>query len=233
MAAVLTGTPVALAWGASADPAGQSVTIPADCTAVYFFWGYYFNGTGHGILSATLNGISFAQTLEVSGTTLANAGGVVVWYNPATGVQTLDPAWDALPDSRGAFSFVVFVKDGDTTAWRDAQGQAKDLSTAVSVTLTTSSGDLVIKNDERDTTPPPSLSAGWTNGNTNSGNYFERVSYISATGSTQICDAEDESGSTLIAVSIPAGASVSPAGSGLPPNKIYQRKNFSTGGLAA
>jgi hypothetical protein len=208
MAAVLTGTPVAIVWAAGIDPAGQSVTIPSDATAVYMMWTFYHGTAGHGLASVTLNGNAPSQTFEIP--TAAGdqtATGVAVWYNPATGSQTLNPAWDAAP-AEGPTTTVTFVKDGDLTAWRDADAANETTTTACTVTLTTVSGDLVLKHDQRYEAggTPPVRSVGWTDGVTQSNNSENaRLSYISATGATQACNSEDEAYSTVVAVSIPAG----------------------------
>lgn len=212
MAAVLTGTPVAVTWAAGADPAGQSVTIPADATAVYMFWAFFTSAAGNGLLSVTLAGNAPAQTFETPTAAVAQtATGVAAWYNPTTGSQTLDPAWDASP-AEGSTCIVVFVKDGDTTAWRAAGADNQDGTTACSVTLTTVSGDLVLKFDQRFSgTTPPSLSTGWTNGQTHNNNSESaRLSYISATGTTQVCNSEDANYSSVCAISIPAATAVIP-----------------------
>lgn len=207
MAATLTGTPVAINWAAGANPAGQSVTIPSDATAVYMFWAYDgIDANGHGLASATLNSASPSQTFELPTTAgFYPATGVAAWYNPATGSQTLDPAWDIAP-VEGPTCIVAFVKGGDLTSWRDADADQDLDATAVSVTLTTVAGDLVIKFDQRfdGSENPPTLSAGWTNGATG-GNVDEgcRLSYITASGTTQVCASENESYSSIMAISIP------------------------------
>lgn len=207
MAAVLTGTPTAVTWASGSDPAGQSITIPADATAVYMLWTYYASGTGHGLASSTLNGNAPGQTFEYpmpGGYKVA--AGVAAWYNPATGSQTLDVSWDASP-SNGPTTIVAYVKDGDTTAWRDADALSTTESTAISVTLDTVSGDLVLKHDMRFSgSVPPANSSGWTSSQTqNNNSESARLAYISATGATQACPAEDEFYSVLVALSIPAG----------------------------
>lgn len=212
MAAILTGTPVAVAWGTSQNPAGQSITIPSDATAVYMFWAFDgVDANGHGLASATLNSANPAQTFEVAtGSGFLPGTGVAAWYNTATGSQTLDVAWDIAP-VEGPVCIVVFVKDGDTTAWRDADGARAIETTAVSVTLTTVSGDLVLKFDQRydSLSNLPDLTSGWTNGQTQTGQASEnaRLSYISATTTTQVCASENESYSSIVAISIPAAPS--------------------------
>ena len=206
MAAVLTGTPTAVVWASGSNPAGQSITIPSDATAVYMFWQYYLGSSGHGLASVTLAGDAPDQTFEVA--TAAGdqaATGVAVWYNPPTGSQTLDPAWDSIP-SEGPTTIVAYVKDGDTTAWRDADAANETGGTACSVTLTTESGDLVLKFDSKDGAAPANTS-GWTSAQTTTnGGDGSRLAYISASGSTQAAPSEDEAYSSIVAVSIPAGA---------------------------
>lgn len=214
-AATLTGTPVAVTWASGANPAGQSISIPSDATAVCMFWSFYSGGTaGLGLSSATLGGASPSQTYESpTGSSDQSGTGVACWYSPSTGSQTLDPAWDGAPEE-GATTIVAFIKDGDTSSWRDADAAGGSGTGAVSVTLTTSPGDLVLKYDQRygtgDASPAglPSLSSGWTNGQTQSNvnNEYSRLSYISAAGATQVCDSEIEYYSTIVAIAIPAAS---------------------------
>lgn len=214
MAATLTGTPTAIVWASGINPAGQSITIPSDATAVYMFWSFYHGTAGHGLAGITLNGNNPAQTFEIAtGVVTDGTGtGVAAWYNPATGSRTLDPVWDAAP-AEGPSCIVAYVKDGDTTAWRDVDGDQDSNVTAVTVTLTTVSDDLVLKYDQRYSMNgtqglgPPGLSAGWTSGQTIDNNSEgARLSYISATGTTQVCNSENDYYSTVVALSIPASS---------------------------
>ena len=210
MSAVLTGTPVEITWGSGTDPSPQDITVPADCTAVYMFWSYYFGSTGDGLASVTLEGVSPDETHEITTvSSLYSATGVAVWYNPTTGAnQTVDVSWDGSP-GEGPITVIVFVKDGDTTGWRDVDSEQGAGTDPVSVTLTTVSGDLVLKLDQKyeSGTTPPSLSSGWTNGLTGDNNFEHfRFSYIEAGGSSQVCDSEDDYYSTVVAVAIPAAS---------------------------
>ena len=207
MAAVLTGTPLALTWSAGADPFGQSITIPADATAVYLFWFYYSGASGSGftVLVPTLAAASPDQTFGTLGDVNTAPTGVIAWYNPPTGSQTIDLEWSKVPDA-GPLTIVAFVKDGDVTAWRDADALGSDAGNpaTVEVTLTTVSGDLVIKMDQADGAMP-SLSASWTNAQTQTvGSSNARLSTISASGATTLCACEDESFSSIVAISIPS-----------------------------
>ena len=206
MAAALTGTPTVVTWAAGADPTGQSITIPSDATAVYMFWSYWNATVGGGLLSVTLNSASPAQTFENTTTANLTATGVAAWYNPSTGSQTLDVAWDLSP-TEGATCIVAYVKGGDTTAWTDADADHNDSTNAVTVTLTTVVDDLVLKYDQKAGATAPSTSASWSSAQTTTNNgESARLSYISAAGTTQVCDSEDEDYSSVVAISIPAGA---------------------------
>lgn len=209
MSAVLTGTPTAIVWAAGSDPVGQSITIPSDCTAVYMFWSYYTGTAGRGLASSTLNSLSPDEVYEQAEVDPDdNATGVAIWYNPSTGSQTLDVAWDGAP-SEGPGTIVAYVKGGNTSASRDIDAAAGDAADAVSVTLTTVSGDLVLKYD-RKFNAIPDLTSGWTSAQTeNPSGQGNRLSYISATGSTQVCAAEPINDySSIVAVTIQAATVV-------------------------
>jgi hypothetical protein len=196
------------------DPAAVNITIPSDCAAVYLFWSAYFGSSNNGatISSVTLNGQNPAesQNLPQNSSIVGTATGFAAWYSPATGSQSLDIAWTAAP-VEGPLCIVCYVKGG-TLAVR-AYGLAHGYqSNPVSTTLTgLSVDDLVIKLDQRYeniTTPNyPPLSSGWTNlltqfNNTEHG----RLSYIYATGSSQVCDSENENYSTVAAIAIAPAA---------------------------
>lgn len=213
MAAVLTGSPVAINWAAGSAPAAQNITIPADATAVYFFFEYYEGVNGFGINTVTLNGASPNQLSEIvnlGSPNFESCTGVAVWYNPPTGSRSLQVTWDTNP-GEGPSCAVAFVKDGDTTAARDIEHGHGGGTTAVSFALTTAAGDLVLKFDRRydgGGSTPPSLSSGWTNGVTCINNSSSsRLSYKTAAGSSETINCEDENYSSATAISIPAFAS--------------------------
>jgi hypothetical protein len=227
MAAVLTGTPTAVVWASGINPASQNITIPADATAVYMFWAFDgVDANGHGLASATLNSASPNQTFELPTQAGFYPGtGVAAWYNPSTGSQALDVAWDIAP-VEGPVCIVAYVKDGDTSSWRDADADQDIDSNAVTVTLTTVAGDLVLKFDQRfdgSENPPSTAGSGWTSAQT-TGNVDEgaRLAYISASGTTQACPSEDESYSSICAISI--GPFVEGGGSTQPPRTTHQSR---------
>lgn len=206
MAAVLTGTPTAIVWAAGANPAGQSITIPTDCTAVYFFWTFYNSAAGNGLTSVTLNGASPNQSYEIPTATGDQvATGVSVWYNPPTGSQTLDPAWDAAP-AEGPTTIVAYVKDGNTTSWTAAIAANETGTTAVSASLTTVSGDLVLVYDQKYNATPSAQGGSYTSQQTTlNASEGARLSSISASGSSLTINSVGPDYSSILGVSIPAG----------------------------
>lgn len=197
-----------------ANPVGQTIDIPADTTAVYMFWAYWNSPDGVNLSSATLNGVAFNARQENTPAGNQTSTGVVVWYDPPTGNQTLDVEWDSAP-GEGPSCIVAFVKGGSTRTWRDAGVFAAEAAATVSTTLVTSPGDLVIKFAQKYNTEKPGLSVGWidaaTQTNPPSGSTAEsaRLSYIRATGTSQVCDAEPPYAySSVVAVAIPATVSV-------------------------
>jgi hypothetical protein len=209
-APVIVDTSV-VTWASGADPAAQNITIPSDATAVYLFWAYWASGTGTTISgSPTLGGESPDQGGTITGTDSTTPGGVHVWYNPPTGEQAIDIAWTNSPGA-GPVCIVVYTKNGDTASWRD-QDITQNTSpndASISVTLTTEENDLVLKWDVHQWSGgiAPPLSSGWTNGQTASNNNLSaRFSYISATGVEQLCEAESEFYSVLVALAISSAA---------------------------
>lgn len=190
------------------DPAGQSVTVDASATACYFLWQFYQAAAGHGLASVTLAGNAPAQSYEVaSATGDQEASGVAVWYNPPTGTQTLDPAWDAAPTDPTVTFFCT--SGGDTSSWRDVQAANESSSTATSVTVTTVSGDFVVKYDTHFSATTPTLTSGWTSIATEGGGttgQTNRTSSISATTTSQVCASQEPSYSTIVCFSIPASS---------------------------
>lgn len=198
-----------VAFDTAADPTPLSITIPGTATAVYMCWGY-FNGTGNGLSTATINSVSFDEAHEIATDGTNNAGGIAAWYNPSTGSQTLDVSWDAAPSGgAGPGVTIVYVLGGNTTAWRDADSAQGSTN---SVTLTTVSGDLVIAFDCKDGgTAPGAMGGSWTSETTQTnGAISTRTSSIEATGATQLVEGQDESFSSLAAISIPAAAGGGP-----------------------
>jgi hypothetical protein len=208
VAAALTGTPTAIVWAAGATPASQNITIPGDATAVYLFGDYYSDGSGT-LATATLAGAGSNQLFEVAQNTNGSTVWVAAFYNPPTGSQALAVTFDDAP-TEGPISIVAYVTGGDTTAWRDADGAVNTSAlgtTALSVTLTTVAGDLVIKLDSKFGGTAPGTTGGWTSVQTQTNNsHSARLSTISAAGVTQVADAEDEDYSALVAISIPTAA---------------------------
>lgn len=196
-----------IAWAAGTTPAAQNVTVSGtDC---YMFWSRYPGVLGAGLGSAALNSVTGTTFSELPATTVDPAVGVVHWDAPATGTQSLLTTWDSAAGD-GPNTIFVCVEDSGTGSWRDVDWDAADSATAVTVTLTTVATDLVVKFDSRFSGTAPAQSAGsWatpTGGTqTNVGSYSSRLSYIVAAGVTQTCDAEGESYSGVVCISIADG----------------------------
>lgn len=208
MAAVLTGTPVAVTWASGANPAGQSITIPSDATAVVMCAAFWASTEPSGLSSATLNGNAPSRNGQLETGQLASGAPATmyaIWDAPATGSRTLDPAWTVSPDE-GPTCIVFFVKDCDVASNWGIQLDHDRIGNAVTVTLTTESGELCVAFDTREGTAP-SNSSGWTSQQTHANNsYGSRLKSISASGSSQVVNSENEAFSGLIGFAIPAGA---------------------------
>lgn len=195
MAATITGsvTPVQFDYN-TATPAGVSVTIPSDATAAYLFWSWGGSTAGAGLVSATLNSVSPSESFSITrGQVTADVGpvGVLAWYAPATGSRTVVVQWSEA-SADGPSAFFVFTKDG-TSAWRDADATQSANADALSVTLTTQAGDLVLKMHVNAGSGVPGLSSGWTNGADQGFSFateYGALSYVSASGASQVCQGE-------------------------------------------
>lgn len=195
------------------NPPGVSVTVPADCEAVYMFWAYN-TAAGQQTLTATLDGNALDASFSITYQASALSGGVGVFYSPSTGTITLDPAWTNAVSNSGRVVILAYVKGG-TTTWRDADGDSDTATTAVSVTIDSSSTDLVMKFDYRydASETPGGTSTGWTSQATFGNNdCAARLSTADSPGaSTTVCDCEDEFYSGVVAVSVvDAGGPVPP-----------------------
>lgn len=222
-------------WASGATPAAQNITVPAACNAVLMLWAYNPSTAGHGLLSATLNGNTPAQTRETeSNTPEFPATGAAIWFNPATGTPiALDVDWDAAP-LEGAITGLVLIENALTSGWRNANSTHTNTGTQQTISVNTASGDLVIALDQRYDGTAPANEAGYTSVLTLS-NALEggRIRSIVATGSTQSASTQDTNFSTIVAVSIiDGGGGGSTPGSGLA-SKTAPIKSLVNGGLVA
>lgn len=205
--AELTGTPVAITWASGASPASQNVTIPGDCTAVYVFTAWWTSTHNSSISTLTLNGNAADQTVELPTTNSGGertGGGWRAFYNPATGSRALAITFSAAPEF-GPTTIVVFVRNGDTSAWRDADSANGVADDPAEITLTTVSTDLVLKG-EAQLFSSTTLQSGFTSAQTQDNeNCSARVSYLTASGTSQFCDVTSPSYPLVAALSIPDG----------------------------
>lgn len=202
----IVNAPVVMNWGINTDPAGQSITIPSEANAVLFFWSYWRDSNGYGLGNVTLAGTTPDEMFELEGTQTFTAIGMAIWYNPASGVQTLDPVWDGNPDAIPP-SHVVFLKDA-IAGVRDVGGAQGDASGALSTTIDSEPTDLVIRFDVNENSMP-GTQTGWTSQKTSALSYYNsRVSIADAAGSptTTANSQGNEDFYTMLVVSIPGGA---------------------------
>lgn len=206
MVATVVGTQ-AITWTGK-DPTPTDAVIPATTTAVYMFWSYFDGNDGVGLLSATLGGVSLhADSFELAGGTPNNANptGCAIWYSPSTGNQSLDVSYDGTP-AEGPCTILAYVKDGDNTAGpRDTQTDHGVGGTAVSVTVTTVSGDLVLCFDRKYAGTPGTIATFTSLLTMTNNNGGVRLSSKEATGTSVICPSQNEDYSSMCALSIPAG----------------------------
>jgi len=200
----LTGTPVEIVWASGSDPAAQNITIPSDATAVVVFVTLYIDATGEMVSSFTLNDVEVDENNHSEiGTDDSGLQGtsVSVWYNPSTGVQSLNPAWTDTPDE-GPVCIVAFIKGVDTTGWRDVGHDQGFDDAEETVTIDTDTTDLVLRFEQRYSSLPD-LESGWTSQQTTSNNSdTARLSTVNSPGAaTTTANGQDEFYSTLTVVS--------------------------------
>lgn len=204
MAIQLTGTPIGITWEQVQEPTPQSITIPADCVAVYMFWRYY-SANASGLASVSLNGNAPDENYEQAGADGRCSHGVVVWYNPATGSQSLGVNWDTNPPY-GPTCIVVFVKGCDTSGWLDVDADHQGAA-ASEITINSNTTDLVL-NFSSQYDSSPGTQAGFTSQQTHNQNYnYSRLSVCDSPGaSTTTVNSIGTNYSGVIGVSILAGA---------------------------
>ena len=187
-----------------------SLTIPADTTAIYFFWSYFYNGDGQGlnVASTTIATVASDPQHEAPGETDQTGTGVAAWYNGtchAAGSATFAWAFDQAP-SEGPVMAIVYVKGGNTSTWTDVGSDQGGISQAVFVTVNSVTSSLVIAFNQR-YGATPDLPSGWTNVMTTAAaaGEYARLSYATAPGAaTTRFDSEGtEAFESVVVVSIP------------------------------
>lgn len=213
MAAVIGSEAVVIPAGA--NPAAVNITVPVGATRVLVGWGWYNGSAGNTISTCTLGGNAFDASFDVPSVGTGNgqpAVGCVGFNNPASGVQALDFAWTVAPGD-GPTCIAVYVDDAGTPApWRAAVGGNDEQANAVSATLNSIVvGDLVLMFDCRFAATPPGTPAGWTSVNTqtNNNSYSSRVSSLVAAATSQLCEAQNESYTGMVAIAIPDAVAAS------------------------
>lgn len=207
MAAVVTGTAAGLTFEVgTATPTAVNVTVPADATAAYVFWTYFGASGTDGVSAATLGGTAYSQKYDYNATSDYYSTGVIAFYSPATGTKSLSITWATAPpdqEGSGPSVIIVYTKDGNTTAWRDADGTSG--ATSASVTLTTESADLVLALDGHYDIAGPGDASGWTTlASFVQRNCGIKARNISASGASQVAASVSSSYPAITAIAIPA-----------------------------
>ena len=204
---------------ASAASGSTSVTVPADCTAAVAFWAG-FDAAASTLSTLTLGGNSFTTQSEKTTQTPADTTGtgVATLTNlPGTGTQTLAWAWsNASARDEGGGLVIVWAKSVNTADLvRDADTDHDTGSTIPSVTIDSTTTDLVLAMGQRFGDPDPILNADVVfvnNMNVNSEGYdVGEYSPPGASNTTATIAAPDYS--TVAAISLKDGA-VPPAVTG-------------------
>lgn len=135
-----TGTPTLLQ--SSTDPDSGACTVPADCTLVVAYFGYY--GTVNRVISACdINSVAFTHVITQSDNT--GYGYTSIWYliNPATGAQTFSWDWDGAVTT-GANIYLVYYKGVNTASPIRGSGFAANAANpSESSSFNTAVGDLI------------------------------------------------------------------------------------------
>lgn len=189
-----------------------TITVDGNANAVYVFiggWGSYI--AVDRITNATLGGVSPDETYDYP----TDDGGeatlwVGVWYNPSSGSQSFSATKGGASDD-GPTCIVAQLSGVDTTTGvRDSDsGSFPDVgaSTANSFTLTTVSGDWVLKFDYGwypGGSGTPGTTSGWTSIQFHDagGGARARLSRIEATGTSVTVENEDPSYAGLLGIAI-------------------------------
>lgn len=190
------------------NPPTETLTIPANTDKVAVLWSYY-DGSGTESGTATLDSNSPTQTLTenpgVSGTSQGH--GAWVWDVSTSGSMDIDISWGTTPDSGtgDAFFAVYYLQDsadGNVNAFDGDAGTSQ--SDAISASVATTSGGIVLRHETRWTTQP-AVESTWTagvDGNTSSGSYNGNGSYKAGTGSTVTATGQSVNYSSVYLVSI-------------------------------
>lgn len=168
MAVSSAGTPVVLTSGS------LSVSIPETTKMAVLTWSNAtYSGSGQGLNTATINGVSYTSAVEstnIGAPTYQNAQGIAVWDSPATGTQTVVTSFDGASDE-GPTRILSFLTATGSVALRVAlQAGAATGSTSTSLSFTgLTAGDFALHHDQK-YNAVPSLQSGYTSLQTQTNN---------------------------------------------------------------
>ena len=201
----VTGTPQYFGIGGVANPAGQSINVPADAQACAVWWeGYDSQGDTLATLSLTgADAFTIRHDVPTSGD--VSCGGMAVALVNTTGSQTIDWSWDGTPEY-GPGVHVCFLADIDTANLvRDSDIAVTGDAVNATVTIDSSVTDCVVGLDSRyspaNTEIPPNAT-GWTSLSTGIVvNRGSRLRQLDSPGATSTINSEDDSYATVILAS--------------------------------
>jgi hypothetical protein len=165
----------------SATPGAQNIVIPptAQLVVVHFS---AFNASSQSLSSLTSTGTSAFTIVQDTGTEISGVAYAVV---TSTGAKTITPVWSGAP-GEGPLFFISYIEGINTSNYfRDAAASGLETSgSSASVTINTSTTDLVIAHNKSDTSLPATIS-GFTSQNTQNNNLeFGRLQTANTPGSS-------------------------------------------------
>lgn len=164
MPVVITGTPIAVPLGASATPAAQNVTVPADAQYAVFMFNAWRNAAANYLssLSSTFGG---SWTTDQKPSATDGSASVSVSWAPvtSTGAKTFTPVFSGVA-GEGGVGFLFFVKGAHaSTPVREMRTKRAINNDALSDTIASTTSDLVVVMDQRyDSNILPLTESGYT-----------------------------------------------------------------------
>jgi hypothetical protein len=205
------GAPVVITWAPGANPAAQTVSVPAGATAALLSWSYWNSGSVFGLASASFGGAAPDEAFErANAPGIGATSGFVLWRGITGGADAdVDVEFDAGADW-GPCSTLVFLRNVDAAGFIDAAGAHTPATDPVSINLATAPGDLVVVMDSRygeDIAEVPPTEAGYTSLTTQyNPTQVARVRYLTATTTEVTAATQDPEASAVVGVVLRAAA---------------------------
>lgn len=208
MVATVTGTEVRV--DASGSNSGSvNIAVPSGATMVAALWSHW-DTTALTMSSLTLDSAAFTihqNQVNDTGAPYKTGTGVATLPNPTTGAS-VSFAWDwsgttAAPDE-GGYIYLVFTSGGDTSASRlsDSAFDHDTASVNVSITLTSTTTDLIIAHSQDYSGTNPNLPATLLWDNDASNTEVVDVCYFNATSTSETVTNSNASYSSIVGISL-------------------------------